>query len=111
MAGRVVVSSSTAESEALKHSFQYLVNSIDTDAVLPGALSSDLITDRQRTECANESDPYKKAETFLGHVQRAVNGNPKKFNDFLDMLQKTSQKEIVSCLRGTSDQSLSDLAS
>ena len=91
-----------AESEALKHSFPYLVNSIDTDAVLPAALSRDLITDRQRTECANESDPYKKAETFLGHVQRAVNGNPHNFNDFLDILQKNGQKRIVSRLRGTS---------
>ena len=104
MAGRVVLKKiyHGAESEALKHSFRYLVNSIDTDAVLPAALSKDLITDRQRTECANESNPYKKAETFLECVQRAVNGNPHKFNDFLDILQSTSQKEIVSNLRGTS---------
>ena len=97
-----------AEPEALKHSFRYLVDSIDTDAVLSAALSSDLITDRQRTECANESNPYKKAETFLGYVQRAVNGDPHKFDDFLDTLQNTSQKELVSRLRGTP---VTDLAS
>ena len=91
-----------AESEALKHSFQYLIDSIDTDALLPAALSIDLITDRQRTECANESNPYKKAETFLGHVQRAVNGNPHNFNDFLDILQNTYQQQIASHLRDTS---------
>ena len=60
-----------AEPEALKHSFSYLVNSIDTAALLPVALSRNLITDRQRTECYNEADPYKKAETFVGYLQLA----------------------------------------
>ena len=91
-----------AESEALEHSFSYLVNSIDTAALLPAAMSGNLITDRQRTECFNESDPYKKTETFLGYLQRAVNGDYHKFDTFLDILQKSSQQHIVTRLRGTS---------
>ena len=44
--------SPAAEPEALKHSFSYLVNSIDTAALLPIALSRDsrVTLDRQRTE-------------------------------------------------------------
>ena len=61
-----------AEPEALKHLFCYLVNSIDTAALLPAALADNLITDRP---CYNEADPYKKAETFVGYLQRAVNAD------------------------------------
>ena len=49
-------SSPSAEPEALKHSFGYLVNSIDTAALLSVALSRNLITDRQRTGCYNEAE-------------------------------------------------------
>ena len=42
-------SSPAAEPEALKHSFSYLVNSIDTAALLTAALSRNLITDRQQS--------------------------------------------------------------
>ena len=72
--------SPAAEPEALKHSFSYLVHNIDTAALLPAALSRDLITNRQRTECLNEPDPYKKAETFVGYLQRAVNNDYDKFH-------------------------------
>ena len=51
----------SAESKALKL-FEYLVDSIDAASLLPG-LSSKLITDRQRTDCVDEGDPYKKAVT------------------------------------------------
>ena len=95
-------SSPAAEPEALKHSFSYLVNSIDTAALLPAALSNNLITDRQRTECYNEADPYKKAETFVGYLQRAVleNGDYYKFHTFIQVLQETGQPQIASNLRG-----------
>ena len=91
---------SPAEPEALKHSFSYLVNSIDTAALLPAALSRDLITDRQRTECYNEADPYKKAETFVGYLQRAVNADYDNFHTFVQILKETGQAKIVSRLRG-----------
>ena len=55
--------SSSAVSEALNHLFSYLVNSIGITALLPDALSTGLITNRQRTECCNATDPYEKAET------------------------------------------------
>ena len=92
--------SSPAEPEALKHSFSYLVNSIDTAALLPAALSRNFITDRQRTECYNEADPYKKAETFVGYLQRTVNADCYKFYTFVQILQETDQAQIVFCLRG-----------
>ena len=95
-----MASSSPAEPEALKHSFCYLVNSIDTAALLPAALSRNLITDRQRTQCYNEADPYKKAETFVGYLQRAVNGDYNNFHTFVQILRETGQAQIAFRLRG-----------
>ena len=63
----------TAESEALKLAFDYLVNSIDTVTLLPEALRTHLLSEPQRSKCASEPDPYGKAEKFLDHLQRAVN--------------------------------------
>ena len=91
---------SSAEPEALKHLFSYLVNSIDTAALLPAALERGLITARQRSECYNEVDPYKKAETFLGHLERAVNADCNSFHTFVKILQETRQAHIASRLRG-----------
>ena len=92
--------SPAAEPEALKHSFSYLVNSIDTAVLLPAALSKNLLTDRQRTVCYNEADPYKRAERFVGYLQRAVNANYNNFHDFVQILQETDQAKIASHLRG-----------
>ena len=95
-----VVGESPPELEALKHLFSYLVNSIDTAALLPAALSRNLITDRQRTECYNEADPYKKAEIFLGYLQRAVNTDYDNYHTFVQILKQTDQAQIASRLRG-----------
>ena len=91
---------SSAELEALKISFDFLVNSIDTTALLPIALSSQLISERERSECASEPEPYKKAEKFLGHLQRAVNGDSKKYYTFVEVLRQKDQLSIASRLRG-----------
>ena len=80
--------------------FGYLVNSIDTAALLPVALSRDLITDRQRSECANEVDPCKKAETLVGYLQQAVNSDYDNFNKFVQILKGTGQAHIASRLLG-----------
>ena len=93
-------SSPPAEPEALKHSFSYLVNSIDTAALLPAALSRNLITDRQRTECHSETDPFKKADKFVGYLQRAVNADYDNFHTFVHILKETGQAQIASRLRG-----------
>ena len=94
-------SSLAAKPEALKHSFSYLVNSIDTAALLPAALSNNLISDRQRTECSNEShSTYQRAGTFLSYLLRAVNGDNYKFDTFVQILQETDQAQIASRLRG-----------
>ena len=92
--------SPAAEPEVLRHCFSYLVNNIDTDALLPAALSRNLITDRQRTECRNETDKYKKAEMFLGHLQRAVNADCSNYHTFVQILNETGQARIASRLRG-----------
>ena len=89
-----------AEPEALKHCFSYLVNSIDTTALLPLALSKGIITDRQRAECSSKTNEYLKAETFLGYLQRAVNGDSEKFHAFVIILQETKQEKIASRLSG-----------
>ena len=95
------MATATAEPEAVKHSFSFLVNSIDTAALLPAALSRNLITDRQRTECSNETHSvYQRAEKFLGYLQRAVNGDYYKFHTFVQILQENGQAQIASRLRG-----------
>ena len=91
---------SSAESEALRLAFGYLVNSIDSNSVLPAALSAHLISDSQRSECASEADPFKKAEKFLGHLQRAVNGDSNKYYIFIRVLKETGQASIASRLQG-----------
>ena len=91
---------SPAEQEALKHSFSYLVNNIDTAALLSAALSRNLITDHQRTECSNEIDPYKKAEMFVGYLQRAVNADYDNYYTIVQILKRTNQAHIASHLRG-----------
>ena len=78
-----------AEVVALERSFSYLHRSIDAASVIPKALSEGLITDRQRSECSGETDAYKQAETLLGHLLRAVNGNQKHFNIFLQVLEES----------------------
>ena len=91
----------SAESEALKLAFSYLANSIDSNAVLPASLSVGLISERQRSECASEPEPYKKAEKFLGHLQRAVNGDSNKYHTFIQVLKaETGQASIASHLQG-----------
>ena len=89
----------TAEQETLTLMFSYLVNSINTDGLLPAALSRQLITERQRLECFSEPDPNKKAEKFLGHLQRAVNGDSNNFHIFVQLLNESGQKSIASRLK------------
>ena len=91
---------SFAEPEALKLAFSYLANSIDAAALLPAAMSRQLITERQRSECASELDPYKKAELFLSHLQRAVNGDYIKFHAFVQVLNDSGQANIAWRLHG-----------
>ena len=88
-----------AEKETLKRSFHYLVDSIDAAALLPAALSASLISDQQRSDCASEADPYKKAEKFVSHLQRVVNGDSTKFHTFLEVLRRTNQRRIASRLQ------------
>ena len=89
----------TAEQETLKLTFSYLANSIDAAALLSAALSRQLITERQRLECFSEPDPNKQAEKFLGHLQRAVNGDSKKFHIFVQLLNESGQESIASHLK------------
>ena len=91
---------SSAESEALKVACDHLVNSIDTSSLLPKALSSQLLSERQRSECASEPEPYEKAEKFFGHLQRAVSGDSKKYHTFVQILTETGQSSIASRLDG-----------
>ena len=100
MVGRGDWGERPAEPEAFKKLFSYLVKSIDTTVLLPAALSSNLITECQRSECCNEADPYKKAEMFLGYLQRAVNADHRNYHSFVQILKQTKQAKIVSRLRG-----------
>ena len=96
------VAGSSAESEALKLVFSYLVNSIDVTAVLPAALSAHLISDSQRSECDSVADSFKRAAMLLGYLQRAVNGDSNKYHTFIRVLNETGQASIASRLQGYS---------
>ena len=89
----------TAEQETLKLMFSYLANSIDAAAILSAALSRQLITEPQRVDCFSEPDPNKKAEKFLGHLQRAVNGDSNKYHIFVQVLNESGQESIASRLK------------
>ena len=91
---------SSAESEALRLAFSYLVNSIDSTALIPAALSAHLISDSQRSECDSVADSFKRAGNFLGHLQRAVNGDSNKYHTFIQVLKETGQASIASRLGG-----------
>ena len=91
---------SSVESEALRLAFSYLVNSIDVTALLPAAMSANLISASQRSEFDSETDPFKRANKFLGHLQRAVNGDSNKYHTFLQVLKETGQARIASRLQG-----------
>ena len=91
---------SSAESEALRLAFSYLVNSIDSTSVLPAAQSAHLISKSQRSECDSVADSFKRAEKFLGHLQRAVNGDSNKYHTFVQVLERTGQATIASLLQG-----------
>ena len=97
---------SSTESKALRLAFNYLVNSIDSTSVLPAALSAHLISDSQRSECASETVPFKRAEKFLDHIQRAVYGDSNKYQTFIQVLEETGQASIASRLQGYSDLTL-----
>ena len=84
----------------IERSFSYLVNSIDTAALLPAALDQNLVTSRQRSECDNEVNQKKKAETFVGYIEEAVNGNSDNFQSFILILEESGQTHIASRLRG-----------
>ena len=94
------MATATAELEALRLAFSYLVNGLDASDLLPVALSRQLITERQRSDCAQEQDPYKKVEKFLGHLQRTVSGDSIKFHTFIHVLYETKQAKFASRLRG-----------
>ena len=90
----------SAESEALRLAFSYLVNSIDSTALLPAALSAGLISEPQRSECDSVADSFRRAGNFLGHLQRAVNGDSNKYHTFIRVLKETGQASIASRLGG-----------
>ena len=94
------MATAAADSEAFKHSFSYLVNSIDATALLPAALSTNLITSQQRSECATKTNPKEKAETFVGYIGQAVNGDYDNFHIFIQILKETGQAHIASRLHG-----------
>ena len=96
----ITIGGSSAESEALKLSFSFLIDSMDTTSLLSAALSSHLISEPQRSECASEPDPYRKAVKFLAHLQRAMNRDNNKYHTFVQILEKTGQASIASHLQG-----------
>ena len=90
----------SAESIALKLAGSYLMTSIDLTPVLPAALSAGLISESQRSECASETDPFKRALKFLGHLQKAVIDDSHKYHTFVQVLKETGQASIASLLQG-----------
>ena len=96
-----IVPGFSPEAETLNLAYSHLVNSIEIDSLIPIALSKQLLTSRQRDDCCiGEATDYKKAEKFLGYLQRAINGDSDKFHTFVEILDDTKQVKIATWLRG-----------
>ena len=98
---QMATSSPSAESQALLLQFDYLYRSIDVASLLPKALTTGVITESQRGECAEQPHGSKRVEKFLEHLVRRVNGDTSNFHKFLQILRQTEQDIIASCLQGT----------
>ena len=85
-------------SEVLRLKHEYLCDSIDAGSLLSGALSEGIITEQQYADCRKETDAYKKAENFLGHLMRRVKGDPERFDKFLQLLRKNGENNIANHL-------------
>ena len=96
------VSPTPAEALALERNFSYLVECVDAASVLAEARSKGLITARQWSECSGQSDPYKKADEFLGYLYRTIKRNRENFYTFLEILDRNGQEGIAKRLRGKS---------
>lgn len=88
------------EEKALTKAFSYLVKSIDTDSLLPAALSRNLITIYQRADCVCEPNQYRKAEKFVDHLLRSVSGDSDKFYLFMQVLLESDQPSIAKRMNG-----------
>ena len=100
MRGTTIPNPSSAEAKTMKLAFEYLVNSMDTSSLLPAALRRGIITEQLKADCASESNPYRKAEKFLEHLQREVNGDSSKFHTFVQLLVDTGHSNLASRLNG-----------
>ena len=96
----MATSSPSPESQALILQFEYLYRSIDVTPLLPGALSAGVITESQRSECAEQPHGRKRVEKFLDHLVRRVNGDTSNLHKFLQILRQTEHDVIASCLQG-----------
>ena len=84
----------TPELEALKLAYDYLVNSIDASELLPGALSKNLITHRQKEECSEAVGQHKKAEKLLEYLIRKVSSDRSNFYTFVGLLDQKSASRL-----------------
>ena len=100
MAGTTSDAGLSAESEALKLAYSYLVNSMDTSSLLPAAHSRGLIREQQKADCTSETNQYHKAEKFLDHLQREINGDSSRFPTFVQLLVDNGHSNLASRLRG-----------
>ena len=98
--GTTSCASSSAKAEALRHVSEYLVNSMDTSSLLPGAHAREIISERQKAECVSELNLYQKADKFLEHLQREVNGDNSKFDTFVQLLKDSDHSMLASRLLG-----------
>ena len=94
------IDSGSVKAEVLRLEYKYLHDSIDAGSLLAGALSDGIITDQQLADCREETDAYKKAEKFLGHLKRRVNGDPERFDTFLQLLRKQGENHIANRIQG-----------
>ena len=95
------IDSESVKAEVLRLEYKYLHDSIDAGSLLAGALSDGIITDQQLADCREETDAYKKAEKFLEHLKRRVNGDPGRFDTFLQLLRKHGENHIANRIQGS----------
>ena len=85
----------SAESGVLRLTFTYLAARIDLTSVLPAALSAGLISESQRSDCNSDTNPFIRALKLVGHLQKAVDGDSKKFHTFVQILKETGHVDLA----------------
>ena len=93
-----MVEPDSPELKALQSQFSYLVSCISVGSILPEARGK-LITVADYDDCRAERTDSRQAQKLMKCVEKEVQGDPRKFNMFVAILEKIGQRAVAQRLR------------